>query len=348
MHNASSDMLHVAVLMGGWSHEREISLLSGANMYSHLAPARYSRRALDLVEPGCARLRPPDGALDALPWERVPGMPLLRAFDELLDWGVDVAVIALHGSGGEDGTLQGFLQTLGIPYTHSGVRGSAVSMDKILSKQVYHACGIPTPASVVVHAGDEVERMLADAGLALPVVVKPPCLGSSFEVFIVHKPHELHEAVAHLLTLDARVLVEQYIPGRELTCCVFQPAPNAPPRALPVTEIVPVDSSFFDFRAKYTAGASREITPAEIDAALTVRVQELACHCHTALHCESVSRTDLMLAGNGELLVLETNAIPGMTETSLLPQAAAAVGMSLEDVLDAMIAFARSRHAIRM
>jgi D-alanine-D-alanine ligase len=343
MSNAPHDKLHAVVIMGGASHEREISLLSGATMYGHLAPARYERRALDLVGPGVVRLRPAGDDLAARSWEEFPTMPLIRAFDELLAWGIDVAVLALHGSGGEDGAIQGFLQTLGIPYTHSGVRGSAVSMDKILTRRLYQAFGIPTAPGVEVEAGDDIARALAEAGLVLPVILKPPCLGSSFEVYIAETDEQLREAFARLAALDRRVLVEKYITGREFTCCVFQPAPDQQPQALAVTEIVPVASRFFDFRAKYTAGASNEITPAEIDAALARRMQDIARQCHSILQCESVSRTDMIMNGDGAVYILETNAIPGMTETSILPQAAAHAGMSLEQLLDAMVAFARSR-----
>jgi D-alanine-D-alanine ligase len=330
----------VAVVMGGWSHERDISLRSGAEILRHLAPARYQWRAVELTDDRRARLFAPGCAPEAAARRRIRPQALLDAFRTLRRWGVDVVVVALHGIGGEDGVIQGFLETLRIPYTHSGVRGSALAMDKEISKRLYGSHGIATPPYVVIRREQPFEAQLRAVRLGWPVVVKPPCLGSSFEVHIAPDAAALRTAVRRLLALDARVLVERYVRGREFTCVVLQRTPATPPVALPVTEIVPVASAFFDFDAKYTAGATREITPARIPARIARVLQRDAVACHRALHCGSVSRTDFMMDARGRAFALETNTIPGMTATSLLPQAAAAVGISFGALLDIMIEYA--------
>jgi D-alanine-D-alanine ligase len=332
----------VAVLMGGASHEREISLQSGATVFAHVDRRRYMRRAVCLLRAAQAKLLPVNATPTAAAWERTPARPLLEVFAALSAWRVDVAIPVLHGVGGEDGVLQGFLEMLGIAHTHSSVCGSAVTMDKELSKRLYVSHGIATPAYAIIKRNHAVTNQLRAVRLGWPVVAKPPRLGSSVEVHIVHDRARLTACVRRLLRLDTRVLVEQYIHGRELTCAVLQRRPDADPAALPVTEIVPVNSPFFDFKAKYTAGASREITPARVPAAVARRVQAAAVACHQALQCGGVSRTDFMLDARGRLYALETNAIPGMTPLSLLPQAAAAVGISFSALLDILI-----DHAVR-
>ncbi len=332
----------VAVLMGGTSHEREISLQSGATVFAHVDRRRYVRRAVCLLPAAHAKLLPVNAVPSAAAWERVPARSLLDTFAALRAWRVDVAIPVLHGVGGEDGVLQGFLEMLGIAYTHSNVCGSAVTMDKELSKRLYISHGIATPAYAVITGNHALAGQLRALRLGWPVVAKPPRLGSSVEVHIVRDRAGLTACVQRLLRLDTRVLVEQYIHGRELTCAVLQRRPDAAPEALPVTEIVPVHSPFFDFEAKYTAGASREITPARVPPAVARRVQATAVACHRALHCGGVSRTDFMLDGRRRLFALETNAIPGMTPLSLLPQAAAAAGISFSALLDILI-----DHAVR-
>jgi D-alanine-D-alanine ligase len=314
-------------------------------MFAHLDPARYERRAVQLLADRTVRVLPPDTAPDAAAWPAAAPQSLLDAFRALVAWRMDVAALALHGAGGEDGAMQGFLETMGVPYTHSGVTGSAVSMDKEISKFLYDAHAIATPRHVTVRPGDDPVARAEQAGLGWPVVVKPPCLGSSFEVHIAHDAAALRAAAAALLRIDDRALVETFIRGREFTCAALQRRFAGPVEALPVTEIVPVTGTFFDHQAKYTPGATRELTPAPIDDDLARRIQEAAVRCHAALHCACVSRTDFMLDAAGMLFALETNAIPGMTETSLLPQAADKAGLSFAALLDLMLEFAIARAA---
>ncbi|MCX7002661.1 MAG: D-alanine--D-alanine ligase [bacterium] len=330
----------VAVLMGGWSHERAISIQSGTVIFSHLAPARYLCRAVDLTMDRRARMLAPGCVPNEAAWRRARPQGLLDAFRALQRWGVEVVIVALHGAGGEDGVVQGFLEMLRLPFTHSGVRGSALAMDKEISKRLYASHGIPTPEYLIIDRARPRAAQLRAVRLGWPVVAKPPCLGSSFEVHIVPDAPSLRRVVQRLLALDDRVLLERHVRGREFTCAVLQRTPQAAPAALPVTEIVPVASPFFDFQAKYTAGATREITPAKISARMARELQRQAVACHRALHCGCVSRTDFMTDARGRAFALETNTIPGMTATSLLPQAAAAVGISFAALLDIMINYA--------
>jgi len=333
--------------MGGWSHERAISLQSGAAMFAHLAGARYSVRAVELLPDRRARVLPPDvePGPDAL--HAAHRVSLLDAFRTLQQWPVDVAMLALHGAGGEDGQIQGALELFGIAHSHSGVAGAALSMDKTISKYLYAAHGIATPPFFVVTQASDAVAQHAASGFGWPVVIKSPCLGSSVEVHIARAPEALVRTVQHLLQLDQRVLVERYIEGREFTCAVLQRSYGAAPEALPVTEIVPVRSEFFDFDAKYTPGATREITPAPVPAETATAVQRMAIACHRALHCECVSRTDVMMNRQGVLFALETNMIPGMTKLSLLPQAAKHAGISYRKLMQIMVEYAAARAAAR-
>jgi D-alanine-D-alanine ligase len=312
-------------------------------MFDHLDPGRYVGRAVNLLPGSRAQVLAPGAAPSPAAWRAAPVVPLLDAFRRLATWGADVALLALHGAGGEDGVMQGFLQTLGIPHTHSGVAGSAVSMDKELSKLVYHARGIATPRHVMVHAGENPVALVTRGRLGWPVVVKPPCLGSSFAVSIVRTAAALRAACTRLLRIDRRVMVEQYIRGREFTCAVLQRRHGGPSEPLPVTEIVPRAGVFFDYKSKYSRGGSNELTPAPVAARIARAIQRAAAQCHDALQCDGVSRTDFMLDAAGSLFALETNAIPGMTGMSLLPQAAEKAGISYPALLDIMIEHALSR-----
>ncbi|MCX7847525.1 MAG: D-alanine--D-alanine ligase [bacterium] len=340
---AQNNKLRVAVFMGGWSHERSISLQSGATMFHHLVGQRYTVRAVELLPDRRARVLSPDIPPEPEALQKERPLPLLDALHTLLHWPVDVAMLALHGVGGEDGVIQGALELLNIPHSHSTVAGAAISMDKIISKRLFTAYAIPTPPFFVITNSNDALAQHQSSGFGWPVVMKSPCLGSSFEVHIVRAPEAFLRTANHLLELDRRVLVERYIEGREFTCAVLQRHYGAPPEALPVTEIVPVHSEFFDFDAKYTPGATREITPAPIPAELAQRIQHLAVQCHQALQCESVSRTDIMMDRQGALFALETNMIPGMTKLSLLPQAAKHAGISYRRLLQMMVEYAHAR-----
>ena len=299
-------MKHVAVLMGGWSSEREVSLRSG----------RACCKALD--EQGY-KVTPIDMALDI-----AVVLPEVRA---------DVVFNALHGPFGEDGTIQGLLEIMRIPYTHSGVLASALAMHKDRAKVVMKAAGIPVPDGVLAHRREAAERHL----LPPPYVVKPVNEGSSVGVIIVREDRSQppQELLREDWAFGEQVLVEKYIPGRELTCAVMGD------RALGVIDIQPATGVFYDYDAKYAKGGSIHVLPAEIKPNIYQRVQELALTAHQALGCRGVSRADLRYddtpGGTGEVVVLEVNTQPGLTETSLVPELAAHAGYSFGELVKWMV-----------
>lgn len=298
-------MKHVAVLMGGWSAEREISLRSGKACADALERSGYQVSRIDVDRDVAATLR-----------ARKP----------------DVALNVLHGRPGEDGTLQGLLEVLGIPYSHSGVLASALAMKKDTAKSVLKSAGVPVPRGMVVARKEAAKRHL----LPPPYVIKPVAEGSSVGVFIVredhkHPPQELTRAD---WTFGDQILVEPYIPGKELTCAVMGE------QALGVIEIVPT-VKFYDYEAKYAPGGSKHLLPAPIAADAYGAVQRLALAAHRALGCRGVTRADFRFddsigAAKG-LFCLEVNTQPGMTETSLVPELAAHAGISFEDLVKWMV-----------
>lgn len=303
--------LRVAVIRGGSSSERPVSLKSGQAVLDHLDPGRYE--ALDLD----------------------PASQLVRLIEEAPS--LDVALVMLHGRGGEDGAMQGLLDLLGLPYQCSGILGCALAMDKPLAKERFRLAGLPVAPEVVLRRGEPDPAGQVLAGLRLPVVVKPAREGSSFGITIVRERADLAPALEAAFALDEVVLVEAFLAGREVTAAVLG---NRQLQALPLVEIVPGEKyRFFDYEAKYTPGASREICPAPLDEATTRQVQDLGCRAHQALGLKGYSRSDFILTEDGPV-ILETNTIPGMTETSLLPQAAAAAGLDFSALLDRLIALA--------
>jgi D-alanine-D-alanine ligase len=298
-------MKHVAVLMGGWSAEREISLRSGKACADALERSGYQVTRIDVDRDIAATLR-----------ARKP----------------DVALNVLHGRPGEDGTLQGLLEILGIPYSHSGVLASALAMKKDIAKSVLRSAGVPVPGGLVAARKEAATRHL----LPPPYVLKPVAEGSSVGVFIVredhkHPPQELTRAD---WAFGHRILVEPYIPGKELTCAVMGD------RALGVIEIVPT-VKFYDYEAKYAPGGSKHLLPAPIAADAYREVQRLALAAHRALGCRGVTRSDFRfddsLGAAKGLFCLEVNTQPGMTETSLVPELAAHAGISFEDLVKWMV-----------
>lgn len=295
-------MKHVAVLMGGWSSERTVSLSSGNACADALEARGYQVSRVDVG-------RDVSSELQALK--------------------PDVAFNALHGPYGEDGCIQGILEYLDIPYTHSGVMASALAMDKERAKTVVRRVGVPVAEAKVMHRLEAAEKH----AMPPPYVVKPVNEGSSFGVLIVGEdrstpPQELY---ASSWPYGDTVMVERYIPGRELTCAVMGNV------ALGVTEIVPEGDTFYDFDAKYTEGGSKHILPADILPNIYQRIQTLSLKAHQALGCRGVSRSDFRLDdrvnGTGELIWLELNTQPGMTPTSLLPELAEHAGHSFAEFL---------------
>jgi D-alanine-D-alanine ligase len=294
---------HVAMLMGGWSAEREISLLSGKACGDALEAVGYRVTRVDVernIAEVLARLKP------------------------------DVAFNSLHGRPGEDGTIQGILEILRIPYTHSGVLASALAMDKPASKIVMAAAGVPVPEGVIVSRAEAAKAHV----MKPPYVIKPPVEGSSVGVFIVqsdhaHPPQELSR---HDWPYGEQVLVERYVAGLELTCAVMGE------EALGVIEIEPT-TRFYDYEAKYTPGGSRHILPARISPNIYQRARNLALTAHRALGCRGVSRADFRFDSrpDGDLVCLEVNTQPGMTETSLVPELAAHAGISFDELVRWMV-----------
>jgi D-alanine-D-alanine ligase len=300
--------LTVALLSGGISSEREVSIKSGDQVYAALNKDKYRVTRYD------------------------PKTDLIRLVADAPF--IDVALIILHGPYGEDGTVQGLLDLLGIPYQGSGVLGSAIAMDKLVSKKLYEKSGIPTPIYITINREDAQKAETCLKRIGLPLVIKPSKGGSSIGMAIVKTPDSLEPAIREAFRYDDTLMVETYVQGTELTVGVIG---NRDLKALPVIEIIP-DSryEFFNYHAKYLPGASQEICPARIDAALTEKAQTYAKMAHRALFCEGYSRTDMMLEGR-ELYILETNTIPGMTETSLLPLAAKTAGIPFSRLLDILI-----------
>jgi D-alanine-D-alanine ligase len=343
----------VAVFMGGISSEHDVSLRSGAGMLRELDPARYigypvlisrdnvwmwpmswgqggiaeTTFTLD-AEMAAAYLKdtghPPENWV-AAPFPRFASLPTF-----------DIALLALHGVGGEDGRLQGFFELAGMPFTGSGSYGSALAMDKIVSKHLYAAHGIPTAPFRVLDAktrrSPELAAFLdqAVAALGLPLPVKHPKGGSSLGMGIARSRAELENLVRELDRDDDPLLLEAFLKGREVTCGVLEGKTPSP--FLSPTEIRPRQDAFFNYEAKYQAGRTEEITPAPFDAVITAKIQSLALQCHQALRLSVYSRTDMMVVGD-DLFVLETNNLPGFTPTSILPQQAQHAGLSYRDLL---------------
>ena len=301
---------HVAVLMGGWSAERPVSLASGKECADGLEEAGYRVTRVDVgrdIAEVLARLQP------------------------------DIAFNALHGPYGEDGTIQGVLEILEIPYTHSGVLASALAMNKHKAKSVAAAAGIPVTEHRIVTR----QQAASEHVLPPPYVVKPIAEGSSFGVVIVpadqrHPPQSL---AREEWTFGEAVMVERYIPGRELTCAVQGD------EALGVTEIVPLGHRFYDYDAKYAAGGSKHLCPAPLKPFVYQNVRSLSLEAHRAIGCRGVSRSDFRFDedGTGEVVWLEVNTQPGMTRTSLVPELAALAGQSFSELVAWMVEDASCR-----
>ncbi|WP_395815667.1 D-alanine--D-alanine ligase [Devosia sp.] len=296
---------HVAVLMGGWSNERPVSLKSGRECSDALQRAGYRVTDIDV------------------------GRDIATVLMELKP---DVVFNALHGPFGESGMIQGLLELLQLPYTHSGVLASALAMDKHQAKIVLKAAGIPVTDHLIMHRADVAKAH----AMPPPYVIKPIADGSSFGVFIVKgdHAHPPQEILREDWNSGDEVMVERYIPGRELTCAVMGDV------ALGVTEIV-TDLQFYNYEAKYAKGGSHHLIPAPLQPNIYDKVQKLSLKAHAALGCRGVSRTDFRFndkAGpDGELVCLEVNTQPGMTETSLVPEQAKFAGHSFEELVSWMV-----------
>ncbi len=307
----NSRRLRVALLAGGKSGEREVSLAGAREVAKALDPARYAVSRYD------------------------PATDMARLAADAPE--LDVVFILLHGRFGEDGTVQGFLDLLGLPYQGSGVLGSALAMDKDVAKTLYRVHGLPVSAWRMANAADAATPARLLSELSLPLVVKPVRQGSSLGMSIAHTQEQLGAAISKAFDYDQEVMVEEYVKGREITVGVIG---NDQLTALPLVEIIPgQEHPFFDYQAKYQTGASTEICPADLPEAISRQAQEYALTAHRALKLHGYSRTDMIVAEHG-IVVLETNTIPGMTPTSLLPQAAAAAGLPFPALVDRLLELA--------
>ena len=296
---------HVAVLMGGWSNERPVSLKSGTACAGALRRAGYTVTEVDVGR---------------------------DIYNVLTGLEPDVAFNALHGPFGESGMIQGLLEILQLPYTHSGVLASALAMDKHQAKIMFKAAGVPVTDHTIIHRAEAARKHV----MAPPYVIKPIADGSSSGVFIVKadQSHPPQEILREDWTGGDEIMVERYVPGRELTCAVMGDV------ALGVTEIV-TDLAFYNYEAKYAKGGSVHVIPAQIEPKIYDKVQKMSLKAHAALGCRGVTRTDFRYndrAGeDGELVCLEINTQPGMTETSLVPEQAAHAGHSFEELVAWMV-----------
>jgi D-alanine-D-alanine ligase len=313
--------MKVAVLQGGRSLERAVSLRSGARVRAGLARLGHEAVGID------------------------PGHDLMA---QLIAAEADVAFIALHGRDGEDGTIQEILEALGIPYTGSGPAACLRATDKILAKHLMRAAGIPTPPFFTLH--ETVVKELGGGGslpsiegeLGFPMVVKPAHGGSALGVKFASRQAELPGAMVGAFSYDGRILLERHVRGRDLAVSVIE---GEGAEALPVVEAVPREEDFYDYESRYGIGMTTFVCPAELPQETTARAQGLALEVYALLGCHGFARVDLMLEhDSGELWVLETNVVPGLTETSLLPQAADAAGIGFDELLQRILASALSRH----
>ena len=303
-----ANKIRIAVLSGGWSKERGVSVNSGKAVLGALDKRKYEIVSFD-----------PKDDLNIL-WQQRHEL--------------DLVFNVLHGKYGEDGRIQGLLEVFGIPFVGSGVLSSAMAMNKRVTKEVYRSVGLRVPRDLILKKDQTVSIGKIKDILGTPIVIKPVSEGSSIGISIMENDNDILAGIEKAFQFDLEILLEEYVSGREITCAVLG---RKHLETLPLVEIVPKDTHrFFDFDAKYTAGETHEICPAQIDAHLQNEASGMAQNAHLALQCRDWSRTD-MIINNNMIYMLETNTIPGMTETSLVPLAAKGNGWSLGQLLDRMI-----------
>lgn len=314
----------VAVLKGGSSLERTVSLRSGARVQQALSRLGHDVIAIDAGEDLVAQLH-----------ESTP----------------DVAFLALHGGDGEDGTVQGLLEVIGVPYTGSGPAACMRATDKALAKYLMREARIPTPDFTAIKESAIKELGVAAAlgdierKLSFPLVVKPASQGSALGVKFARSSEELPGAIVGALSYDSKVVIERYVKGRDLAVSILDGnSQGDEPLALPVVEAIPREEEFYNYESRYEIGMTTFICPAELAPETTTLAQELAMETYKLLGCHGVARVDLMLeAGTGELSVLETNVGPGLTETSLLPLASDAAGIDFDELVERILSSAFTR-----
>lgn len=302
----------ILVVMGGMSTEREVSLRSGTAVWKALHQLGYINAEKFVLSTDNVK--------------------------EILEMKPDYVFLALHGKWGEDGTIQGMLELAKIPFTGSGVACSAICINKILTKQILSYHGIRTPKFLQITQYDEIDTSQLTQQIAekigIPVVVKASCQGSSVGVKIINDKNDLPGVIAELMEYDGELLFEQYMTGKELTVPIIRE--NGKIRTLPIIEITS-ENSFYDFESKYTAGLSHHIIPARISDSIQDEINRLAIATYQKLNCRGIVRVDFMIDANGDPNVIEVNTLPGMTETSLVPDAAKAVGLSFEQIVETIL-----------
>ena len=304
--------IRVALLAGGRSGEREVSLAGAAGFEAAIDRDKYELTRYD------------------------PKTDLVRIAEDADS--IDVAFILLHGPYGEDGTMQGYLELLDIPYQGAGVLGSSLAMDKNMAKLLYRQRNLPVANWRMAVPADKKDPAHLLEVLSLPLVVKPIREGSSLGMSVVQTVEELREGICLAYEHDSEVMVEEFIQGREITVAVLG---NDELLALPLIEIIPGDEFvFFDYKAKYEKGATQEICPADVSPEIAETAKRYALLAHKGLQLRGYSRTDMMLTEDGKLYILETNTIPGMTPTSLLPQAAEKAGLDFSELIDKLLTLA--------
>lgn len=299
--------MKIAVLYGGTSGEREVSLSSGKGIIQALKNNGHEVTGIDFHP------------------ERL---------EEIIELNVDLVFIGLHGKFGEDGRVQGLLEMLGLPYVGSGVLASALAMDKAKAKQIFESNDIPVAKSKVYTVTDktnlqDVEKEVNQV-FKVPFVIKPNSEGSTLGLTIVENPEQILDGLKRAATSDNTILIEDFIQGREITVAVLGE------KALPIIEIIP-KNAYYDYESKYAAGGSEHIVPAPIDAQTTKTIQELAVKAHSVLGCKTYSRVDFILTKENQPVILEVNTLPGMTPTSLFPDAAKVIGLDYDTMIETFV-----------
>lgn len=313
----------IAVLMGGKSPEYKVSLISGKEVCKNLSKEKYEVLPVLISK---------DGKKFFLDRKKEVSL-----FD--LSYTADIIFIALHGPGGEDGTIQSILDFLGIPYTGSGVLASAIGMNKPIFRKIITQIGLPSPKFFLLDSQNTNFYTLSKNLFDFPLVIKPSDQGSSLGVSIVTKPNQVNIALKKAFRLSSKIMIEEYIQGIEVTCAILG---NANPQPLPLVEIVP-KRKFFDYQAKYNPSLSLEIVPARISSVLAKKVQEAALTAYKAIGCQGFGRVDIIIKDQTPY-ILEINTIPGLTPNSLFPKAAAAAGISYQQLLDILIKLALEKN----
>ncbi|MBU8923267.1 MAG: D-alanine--D-alanine ligase [Bacteroidales bacterium] len=335
--------IKITVLLGGDSPEREVSISSGLGVMEALRGLGYKVAAIDPALPMDRQGEPDRVSIGEAPPGEVPHLDRHRRFEWLGSDAIlsaDVVFIALHGGAGEDGTIQAQLESAGVRYTGTGIMGSALAMNKDRSKALFNQAGVQTAPHMLTVTGGDIEtrrvRETIESGIGFPAIIKPNCQGSSVGFSYLPAPEKLGQALAKAARYGNELLVERFVPGREMTVAILDGI------ALPVVEIIPF-SGFYDYRSKYTKGTSRYEVPAKIDRKWADRLRREAVLAYHALGCRDYARADFRMTDDGEPYCLEVNTLPGMTGLSLVPMAAGEAGISFGQLVEKICLLALDR-----